>query len=270
MTLPVTFLSDYGYDDTFAGVCRAVIARIAHDVQITDISHGVPRQDVRHGAIQLATALPYAAPGVHLAVVDPGVGSERLPLALRTREEDRLLVGPDNGLLMLAAEQFGGAEQAVDLTRSPFLLEPVSATFHGRDIFAPVAACLANGVALSDVGDEIDPGSLTTIEVPQVVVEDGQLTAHVLLVDTFGNAILNASSDHLAAAGLAGSDSLTVRAGSAERTVALRTTFADVERGELVIYFNASSALSLAANQGSAASALALALDDEIIFGRAG
>src|SRR3954470_21412899 len=142
---PVTFLSDYGLADDFVGVVHAVIARIAPDARVIDLTHGIARHDVRSGALALRRALPYAAPGVHLAVVDPEVGPDRRAVALRTSEEDRLLVGPDNGLLSLAAARFGGVVEAADVGRSPWRLEPVSATFHGRDIFSPVAAHLAAG-----------------------------------------------------------------------------------------------------------------------------
>ena len=143
--LPITFLSDYGDEDEFAGVCRAVIAQIAPEAPLIDLTHGIGRQRCRQGALALANALPFCPPGVHLAVVDPGVGADRRPVAVTTMEEGRFLVGPDNGLLAPAIERLGGAARAVDLANSPFRLEPVSATFHGRDLFAPVAAHLALG-----------------------------------------------------------------------------------------------------------------------------
>ena len=154
---PITFLSDYGYEDEFAGVCRAVIAQIAPGAPLIDLSHGIARQDIRQGAILLANALPSCPPGVHLAVVDPGVGSERRAVAVAAAE-GRFLVGPDNGLLSRALERLGGALDAVDLSRSPFRLEPVSATFHGRDLFAPVAAHLALGARLDEAGRADRPG----------------------------------------------------------------------------------------------------------------
>src|SRR3954463_13863747 len=148
--MPVlTFLSDYGQLDEFVGICHGVIARLAPEVRIIDVSHGVPRHDIRAGALALRGALPYMPPGVHLAVVDPEVGGRRRAVALRCAEEDRLLVGPDNGLLMLAAERFGGVTEAVEISHSKWRLEPVSATFHGRDVFAPVAAQLAAGAELA-------------------------------------------------------------------------------------------------------------------------
>src|SRR3954449_421160 len=136
--MPVlTFLSDYGQLDEFVGVCHGVIARLAPEVRVIDITHGIPRHDVRAGALVLRGALPYCPPGVHLAVVDPDVGARRRAVALRCAEEDRLLVGPDNGLLMLAAARFGGVVEAFEIGRSPHRLEPVSATFPGPDVVGP-------------------------------------------------------------------------------------------------------------------------------------
>ena len=152
MTRPITFLSDYGLADEFVGVVHGVIAGICPEARVIDLSHGIPRQDVLAGARVLARALPYVPAGVHLAVVDPEVGARRRAVALRTVEEGRLLVGPDNGLLMPAAERFGGVAEAVEISASPWRLEPVSATFHGRDLFAPVAARLACGAPLGRGG----------------------------------------------------------------------------------------------------------------------
>src|SRR4051794_16398862 len=150
---PVTFLSDYGLEDDFVGVVHAVIARIAPDARVIDLTHGIARHDVRSGALTLARALPYAPAGVHLAVVDPEVGAERRAVAFRCAADDRLLVGPDNGLLMPAAAALGGAVEAVDISRSAHRLEPVAATFHGRDVFGPVAAALAAGAPFLGAGD---------------------------------------------------------------------------------------------------------------------
>src|SRR3954449_9485920 len=152
MARPITFLSDYGLQDDFVGVCHAVIARLAPDARVVDLTHGLERHDVRTAAMVLRRSLPFCAPGVHLAVVDPGVGTARRAIALKTTEEDRILVGPDNGLLSLAAQRFGGIAEVVDVTRSQHRLEPVSATFHGRDLFAPVAAALAGGEPLAAGG----------------------------------------------------------------------------------------------------------------------
>src|SRR4051794_37595572 len=188
--MPVlTFLSDYGLLDEFVGVCHGVIARLAPEVRVIDITHGVARHDVRAGALMLDGALPYLPAGVHLAVVDPEVGGRRRAVALRCAEEDRMLVGPDNGLLSLAAERFGGAVEAAEISRSPWRLEPVSATFHGRDLFAPVAAHLAAGEPLAAAGDPLDVADLVALELPSARVEAGALVVHALASDRFGNVL---------------------------------------------------------------------------------
>ena len=197
MTRPITFLSDYGYADEFAGVCRVVIAEIAPEAALIDITHGVSRHAVRQGAVLLANALPYAPAGILLAIVDPGVGTERRPVALRVGEAERLLVGPDNGVLSLAAERLGGVTEAVDLSASPHRLEQVAFTFHGRDLFAPVAAHLALGEPLAKSGEPIDPASLTRVELPEPRIYPGRVVAHVLYVDGFGNATLNLAAAEL-------------------------------------------------------------------------
>jgi S-adenosyl-L-methionine hydrolase (adenosine-forming) len=192
MTAVITFLSDYGHDDEFVGVCHGVMARIAPDARIIDVSHGIARHDVRSGALVLRRALPYFPAGLHLAVVDPEVGGERRAVAVRTAQEDRILVGPDNGLLALAIERFGGAVEAVDISRSPHRLEPSSATFHGRDLFAPVSAHLAAGAPLAEAGDPLDAGELSTLHIPAARRnEKGGLVAHALAFDRFGNVMLD-------------------------------------------------------------------------------
>src|SRR3954468_1211916 len=185
MARPITFLSDYGLADDFVGVCHAVMARVAPDARIVDLTHGIDRHDVRTGAIVLRRALPYCPAGVHLAVVDPGVGAARRALALRTTEEDRILVGPDNGLLSLAAQRFGGIAEVVDVARSPHRLDPVSATFHGRDLFAPVAAHLAAGAPLAAAGDPIDADEIVRADMPLAFLDadSGELFAHAVAFD---------------------------------------------------------------------------------------
>src|SRR5437660_9345905 len=202
MTGPlITFLSDYGLEDEFAGVCHAVIAGICPEARVIDLTHGIPRHDVRAGALVLRSALPYLPSGVHLAVVDPDVGAERRAIAISTAD-NRVLVGPDNGLLSLAAEVAGGVVEAVDIARSPFRLEPVSATFHGRDIFAPVAARLAAGAALAEAGQPCDPDELVRVELPRPQFANGVLLAHALYIDRFGNVQLDVGHEQLAEAGL--------------------------------------------------------------------
>lgn len=260
MPRPLTFLSDYGLDDDFVGVCHAVIARIAPTARIIDLTHGIPRHDVRSGALMLRRALPYTSPGVHLAVVDPEVGAERRSVALRTAEEDRLLVGPDNGLLSLAAARLGGVVEAVDIDRSSLRLEPVSATFHGRDLFAPVAAALAAGAALGDAGEPLDPDELVGIDMPAARLEDGVLVAHVLAVDRFGNVMLDAEHEQLTGSGVRLGRAVTVN----DEPALCVSTFADVPAGALLLYQDAYWTLALAVNRGSAAAHLGVAVDDEL------
>src|SRR3954465_6393876 len=180
MVRPLTFLSDYGLEDDFVGVCHAVIARIAPDARVVNLTHGLGRHHGPPAGMGLRGSLPFCAPGVHLAVVDPGVGTARRAIALRTTEEDRILIGPDNGLLSLAAQRFGGIADVVDLTRSPHRLQPVSPTFHGRDIFAPVAAALAAGPAFAEAGDPIDPDEVARADMPLAFLDGRELYAHAV------------------------------------------------------------------------------------------
>lgn len=265
----VTFASDYGHQDEFVGVCHGVLAGLSPMSRVIDVTHGIPRHDVRFGAIVLRNALPFMPAGVHLAVVDPAVGGARRAVALRCASEERLLVGPDNGLLLLAAERFGGVVEAVDIGRSPWRLEPVSATFHGRDIFAPVAAALGRGEPLADCGDPLGIEELVALELPVAVVEDGELRAHALVSDRFGNVILDASHSDLAAVDLRLGAAVSVR--SAGRVVEARfaTTFADVGEGELLLYEDAQRQLALAVNRGSAQRELHVGRDAEIHLGPA-
>jgi S-adenosyl-L-methionine hydrolase (adenosine-forming) len=259
----VTFLTDYGRDDDFVGVCHGVIHSIAPDARIVDITHGVPRFAVRLGAIVLRNTLPYMPVGVHVAVVDPQVGSERRGVALRC-SNGRILVGPDNGLLSLAWDGCGGVDAAVDISHSPHRLEPVSATFHGRDLFCPVAAHLAAGSELLDAGEPVAPEELAVVELPRPRLEDGTLVAHVLTVDRFGNAGLNVGHEQLAGTGLTLGGTVEVEVGS-ERFLAIYTqTFADVKPGELLVYEDAYRMLAVAINRGDAAGTLGLAPDAEV------
>jgi S-adenosylmethionine hydrolase len=251
----VTFLSDYGLDDDFVGVCHGVIATIAPGVRVIDITHGIARHDVRSGAIVLRRALDYMPPGVHLAVVDPGVGSERRAVALRCGE--RFLVGPDNGLLALAAAHLGGVAELVDIGASPLGLASVSASFHGRDLFAPVAAHLATGVALSEAGTPLDPAELVALELSRAEPGDGRLLAHVLHADGFGNVMLDAVPADLAAGGLVCGEPVVVNGVRAAHA----RTFADVRPGGLLLYADSYGALSLAINRGSAVEAQRLEID---------
>jgi S-adenosylmethionine hydrolase len=260
----ITFLSDYGAQDDFVGVCHGVIAMICPQARVIDITHGVRRHDVRGGAVILAEALPYMPTGVHLAVVDPDVGAERRAVALRLADE-RLLVGPDNGLLSLAADESGGVLEAVEIAHSSFRLEPVSATFHGRDVFAPVAARLAAGAVLVEAGERCDPERLVQLRLPSARHEDGAVIATAMYVDRFGNVQLNLDHDELADSGLKLGHRLRLQASGADPLEALfARTFADVAGGELLIYEDAYRRLAIAVSHGSASARLGLAVDDEL------
>ncbi|MBV9796717.1 MAG: SAM-dependent chlorinase/fluorinase [Solirubrobacterales bacterium] len=260
----ITFLSDYGLEDEFVGVCHGVIATICPEARVIDISHGIARHDVRTGAVILRAALAYMPLGVHLAIVDPDVGAERRAVALRLAD-GRALVGPDNGLLSLAADRFGGVLEAVEIAHSKYRLEPVSATFHGRDIFAPVAAHLAAGTPLAEAGEPCDPDVLVRLELPRPCLADGALVAHAMYIDRFGNVQLNVEHGDLADSGLKLGHHLAVQAGAGTAHEApFARTFADVAVDELLVYEDGHRRLAIAVNHGSAADRLGVSVDDEL------
>jgi S-adenosylmethionine hydrolase len=266
MARVITFLSDYGHDDDFVGVCNGVIARIAPEARTLDVTHGIPRHDVRSGALVLRRALPYFPAGVHIAVVDPEVGAERRAVALRTAEDDRILVGPDNGLLLPAAKRFGGVAEAVEVSRSKHRLEPTAATFHGRDLFAPVGAHLANDEPLAEAGEPIEADSLVELTMPEARSENGALVAHAVAFDRFGNVMLDIEHDSVGDHGLRLGHPVSVN----DEEGHYATTFADVPSGRLLLYEDSYRWLALAVNRGSAAEMLGLRLDDEVRIKPAG
>jgi S-adenosylmethionine hydrolase len=265
----ITFLSDYGLGNEFVGVCHAVIARRCPTARIIDLTHSIPRHDVHTGAIVLRATLPYLPDAIILGVVDPGVGTSgargRRAVALRTVEQQRLLVGPDNGLLMPVCERLGGVAEAVDVAGSQERLEPVSATFHGRDIFAPVAAALADGAELSTLGEALDPIELRRLNIPEAVVTEEGLELHVLHSDTFGNVILDGQLDQLAEIGVELGQDVTVRRGGEEHHATVARTFADVHPGGLLLYQDGLGMLALAVNRGSAVEQLGAVRHDELL-----
>ncbi len=269
MARPITFLSDYGTGDEFAGVCRAVIARIAPDANVIDISHGIARHDVRRGAAVLANALGFAPDGVHLAVVDPGVGTERRPVAVAAADGEHHFVGPDNGLLSLALERFGGAAEAIDISRTPVRLEPVSATFHGRDLFAPVAAHLALGEPLAGLGEPVDPATLQTIDRGGPEIEPGSgLEAEVGHIDAFGNLSLIATAADADDTGLHVGDGVRVLGPRRSDEAVYALTFADAEPGDVVLLVDSAYSLALAVNRGDASRQLDLEPGDRVVLTR--
>lgn len=259
----VTLLTDYGYDDDFVGVCHGVILGICPDASVVDITHGIPRHSVRHGALVMANTLPFLPRGVHVAVVDPQVGTERRAVAVRTGE-GRVLVGPDNGVLSLAWGRGGGAAEAIDISRSPHRLEPVSATFHGRDVFAPVAAHLAAGEELREAGEPLGVEELALLELPRPRVTDEGLVAHALLADRFGNVALDAGHEELAGSGIKLGEEIEVEVEGERYLATFAQTFADVRAGELLLYEDSYRTLAIALNRGDAAATLQIGVDAEI------
>ncbi|MFI5261474.1 MAG: S-adenosyl-l-methionine hydroxide adenosyltransferase family protein, partial [Candidatus Limnocylindrales bacterium] len=256
----ISLLSDFGLRDPSAGIMRAVVLGIAPRADIVDLSHDVAKYQVRDGALILWCAAPYLPVGAHVAVVDPGVGTERRPIGLRTRRGD-VLVGPDNGLLVPAADRLGGIVAAHVLAAAAYRLPVVSRSFHGRDIFAPAAAHLANGVVLEAFGPALDQAELVRLPWPEASVSPGVLAAAVLYVDTFGNVKLGAESSHLVAAlgEIPWGTPLRVtiqpgRASTAPSFVATwSATFGHVSRGSPLLYEDSYGRLCLAVNQGDAA-----------------
>ncbi|GAA1812166.1 SAM-dependent chlorinase/fluorinase [Planosporangium flavigriseum] len=248
----ISFTTDYGLSDGFVAACHGVIARITPAVRVIDVTHQVPPADVSRGAAVLAQTVPYLPAAVHVAVVDPGVGTARRGLAIEAAQG--LLVGPDNGLLPPAADALGGIRRAVALDNAEWFADPVSPTFHGRDIFAPVAARLAAGGDLADAGTDIDPATLVRLPEPIVMVGDGWLEAEVSTVDRFGNVQLAAPGETLDRLG----ELLRISGVSARRVV----TFGEATPGALVVYVDSADRVAIAINGGRAVVALGVAPGD--------
>ena len=262
----ITFTSDYGLEDHFVGVCHGVMARVAPGARVLDVSHAVGAQDVRQGARVLAEAVPYLPRAVHLAVVDPGVGTGRGMVAVEAGGQ--VLVGPDNGLLVWAAEALGGPGRVVALENPAYRLEPVSRTFHGRDVFAPAAAHLAAGVDPGELGPELDPAGLVRLERPAARVDRDRALASVVAVDHFGNLALDLRRHDLEGAGVAVGDTVAVRAGGRAHRATVAETFASVAAGELLLHEDSFGWLALAVNQGRAADRLGAGPGDRVEIAR--
>src|SRR6059058_3055211 len=248
----IAFLTDFGLEDDFVGTCHGVMKRIAPDVQIIDITHGIEPHQVLQGALVLAATLQYMPIGVHLAVVDPGVGGVRRPVALRDAE-GRLYVGPDNGLLVPGAEAGGGIVAAHELVNPEYALQPVSRTFHGRDLFAPAAAHLALGVPLAEVGPPIDPDALARLDLPQPEVGATRIHCTVLSIDRFGNVQLNLDRGHLDQADVVPGTRVELQVGAERYYAVAARTFADARPGDIILYEDAYRNISIAISGGNAA-----------------
>ena len=260
----ISFLSDYGLDDEFVGVVKSVVRTLAPDVLVIDITHNIAPHDLRAGGLALARASQYLAPGVVIAVVDPGVGGARRAVAVEVGNGQSILVGPDNGLLAPAVAMCGGATAAVELDNPQFHLmtadDGMGVTFAGRDIFAPVAAHLCLGVELRELGSEIAIESLLPGLIPVARNEDGAITTEVLWVDRYGNAQLNIDPTDIDSLGSA----LRVRAGESVRRAFLASTYGDVPTGVVGLVVDSYGLLSLCVDRGSAALELRIAAGDEV------
>jgi S-adenosylmethionine hydrolase len=263
----VTFLTDYGTRDEFVGVVKAVIRDLAAHVTVLDLTHEVPPFDVRAGSLVLARSVSYLPEGIVLAVVDPGVGTARRAVAVEVAGGNGVFIGPDNGLLASAVALAGGAERAVVLTNPDYQLPAPGATFAGRDIFAPAAAHLANGVDLAELGEAIDPALLLPGVVPLSRLEADVLLCEVLWVDHFGNCQLNVGPDELAE--LAGADTrVRVSVGDLSdptvRVAAVADAFAEVPGGAVGLVVDSYGMLALALDRRSAAEELRIAAGDQV------
>jgi len=246
----ISLLTDFGLKDGYVGVMKGVIWGIAPQAQIADITHLIRPQNVLEGALALGRAAPYFPAGtVHLAVVDPGVGTERRPIAARLGEQ--AFVGPDNGLCTLLvdqARQAGAPVQFIHLTQPRYWLPEISNVFHGRDIFSPVAAHLVNSVPLEALGVLIDDPQL--LDLPKAVRTERGWRGQVLWVDNFGNLSTNLTGEDLA-----GMETVVVRIAGHE-IHGLVKTFGERHMGELVAMFDSSDALSICIVNGDASAQL--------------
>jgi S-adenosylmethionine hydrolase len=247
----VTFLSDFGLKDDFVGTCHGVMKRIAPDVQIIDITHGIPPQAVLQGALVLANTIEFMPVGVHLAIIDPGVGGPRRPLALEDAE-GRKYVGPDNGLLLPAARR-AGIVAVHELANPEYALGTISRTFHGRDLFSPAAAHLASGLTVAELGPPLDPEGLVGLDLPEPTIGDGTILATMLYVDSFGNIALNLTRDDVEGIGVVSGTRVELELAGEEYYAVMARTFADARAGDVILYEDSYRNMSVAISRGSAA-----------------
>jgi S-adenosylmethionine hydrolase len=264
----LTLLTDYGWDGTLVGVLHAVAFGLAPQLRVIDLDHSVPAHDVRCGALRLERALRHVPGGVHVAIVDPGVGSDRRPVAIET--PGRVFVGPDNGLLVWAAERWGPFIRVTVLEEETFFLSGRADTFDGRDVFVPVAAHIALGLPLARLGPEVDPSTLVSLAPPVARVDpDGSLALEVVDVDRFGNLQLASGRSAASTIGLGAGDAVLVAAPSCEAPATFGRTFSDVAEGELVLLIDSDELLALSVNGGRACDALGLRACDLVSLRRA-
>jgi S-adenosylmethionine hydrolase len=258
MTLPVSFLSDFGRRDEFVGVVHGVLAKLAPASRVIDITHDIPRGNVRAGALALTRAIQYLPEGVCLGVVDPGVGSERKAIAGRT--DWGFFVGPDNGLLSPAVAMMGGASRIVSIENPEAMIPSPGETFHGRDVFAPAAGLLASGEAdLDDLGPSVPDDEVVPLLLPLTEVDQGAVSGEAWWVDVFGNVQTNISPEDMTQLGLAKGDELTIRVGSTPHRLTWVGNYSEVGEGEPLLHIDSAGLVALAVRGGRADERLGLA-----------
>lgn len=267
MSLPISFLSDFGRIDEFVGVVHGVIARIAPEVRVIDIGHDFPPGDVRAAALGLLRSVQYVPEGVALAVVDPGVGTDRRAICART--EWGFFVGPDNGLLAPAVAMVGGADLVVSIENPELRLPAEGDTFHGRDLFGPAAAVLASGQAgIDDLGPVVAPDTVTPLMLPLAEHQNNAVVGEVLWVDRFGNAQTNIAPADLTMVGLGVGDDVTLRVGSTEHRLPWVAAYGDVQPGQGLVHVDSYGQIALAVRAGRADGDLAVVANTAVTLYR--
>ncbi|MEV0593018.1 SAM hydrolase/SAM-dependent halogenase family protein [Nonomuraea cavernae] len=256
MTSVITLLTDYGIEDGYVAACHGVIAGIAPDVRVIDVCHVVPSGDVRRGAAILAQTIPYLPKGVHIGAVDPGAGGARRAVAVEAG--GRVFIGPDNGLLSWAVHASGGVRAAYVISNEEHFLRPVSPTFHGRDVYSPVAGRLCSGLDPAELGPELPASRLVSLPEPTSVLREGAVEGEVVSVDRYGNTQLSITAGDLEMLGVRVGDLLGVRLGRRQLSMPYRETFAAVPPGELVAFADSAGLIAFAVNSGDAAQRLGL------------
>ena len=262
----ITFLTDFGLQDDFVGTCHGVIKQIAPETQIIDITHGIRPGRILQGALVLANTLPYMPVGVHLAVVDPGVGGVRRALVLARQRKVAPTSAPTTGCSLPAAERFGGVVEARELANPAYALGPVSRTFHGRDLFSPAAAHLSLGVPLAELGPSLDPDALVRLELPEPEVGASRIRATVLGVDRFGNVALNVVREQLEQASIVPGTRVELSARGERYFAVAARTFGDARPGDLLLYEDSYRNVAVAVSRGSAASLLGVEEGSELLI----
>lgn len=258
MSLPISFLSDFGDHDEFVGVVHGVLAKLSPESTVIDVGHRFPRGNVKSAALALTRAIQYMPEGVCLAVVDPGVGTNRKAIAAETPWG--MFVGPDNGLLSPAVAMVGGASRIVSIENPEAMIPSPGETFHGRDVFAPAAALLAAGdAALEDLGPLITDDDVVPLLLPLTESEGSLVSGEAWWVDHFGNVQTNIAPEDLSALGLAPGDTVTVKVGSTLHSLPWVTSYGDVGAGDPLLHVDSVGLMAMAVRDGRADEALKVA-----------